>query len=195
MRRWEKVVMRYHQWETSPQMMQKIRPTAGDIAQNTEPMHWLWRFPLVIFLCYVVACKNVKCSAPSKMLMLTQAPNSDWAPTTYKRQAQHHVLPNCGLKPAPSSCEPTPRFPPELLPEDLIAQVVLLPYLGGRVKTPSIIRVPKLFLPPTKIRIFGLKKAKFGKKYAFLGTYRPCRFIWCPVGWWLWRAGCISQDT
>ena len=88
MRRWEKVVMRYHQWETSPQMMQKIRPTAGDMAQNTEPMHWSWRFHLVIFLCYVVACKNMKCSAPSKMLMLMQAPNSDWTPTTYKRQNQ-----------------------------------------------------------------------------------------------------------
>ena len=34
-------------------------------------------------------------------------------------QAQHHVLPNCGRKQAPSSCEPTPRLPPELLPEDL----------------------------------------------------------------------------
>ena len=37
----------------------------------------------------------------------------------YKRHAQHHVLPNCGRKPAPSSCERTPRLPPELLPEDL----------------------------------------------------------------------------
>ena len=27
-------------------------------------------------------------------------------------QAQHHVLPNCGRKRAPSSCEPTPRSPP-----------------------------------------------------------------------------------
>ena len=34
-------------------------------------------FPLVMFLCHVFACKNVKCSAPSKMLMLMQAPNSD----------------------------------------------------------------------------------------------------------------------
>ena len=42
-----------------------------------------------------------------------------WLNANSKRQAQHHVLPNCGRKPAPSSCEPTPRLPPELLPEDL----------------------------------------------------------------------------
>ena len=43
--------------------------------------------------------------------------------------------------------------------------------------------------------IFDPKAIKFCPKYAFLGTYRPCRFICCPVGWWLWRAGCISQDS
>ena len=37
------------------------------------------------------------------------------------------------------------------------------------------------------IRIFGPKKAKFGPQYAFSGTYWPCRFIWCPVGWWFWH--------
>ena len=42
---------------------------------------------------------------------------------------------------------------------------------------------------------FGPKKAKFGPKYAFLGTSRPCWFISCRVGWWLWCAGCISQDN
>ena len=42
---------------------------------------------------------------------------------------------------------------------------------------------------------FLAQKRPFGPKYAFLGSYRPCWFIWCPVGWWLWRAGCISQDT
>ena len=31
--------------------------------------------------------------------------------------------------------------------------------------------VPKLLLPPLKTRIFGPKKAKFGPKYAFFGTY------------------------
>ena len=57
--------------------------------------------------------------------------------------------------------------------------------------------VQKLLLPPVRIGIFGLKTAKFGPKLAFLvnlgqGMHLvPC---WC-VGWWLWRAGCISQDT
>ena len=29
----------------------------------------------------------------------------------------------------------------------------------------------------------------FGPKYAFIGPYRPCWFIWCTGGrgWWLWR--------
>ena len=43
----------------------------------------------------------------------------------------------------------------------------------------SVIWVPKLLLPPVKIMTLGPKTAKFGPKYAFLGTYRPCRFIWC----------------
>ena len=36
--------------------------------------------------------------------------------------------------------------------------------------------------------------AKFGLKYAFLGTQRPCQFIWCPVGWWLW-CGAVTRKT
>ena len=55
--------------------------------------------------------------------------------------------------------------------------------------------VSELLLPPKIIRIFGPKTAIFAPKYAFLGTYRPCWLIWCSVGRWLWRAGCISQDT
>ena len=43
--------------------------------------------------------------------------------------------------------------------------------------------------------MFGPKTAIFAQKYLFLGTGRPCQLIWCPVGWWLWRAGCISRDT
>ena len=45
--------------------------------------------------------------------------------------------------------------------------------------------------------MFGPKTAIFAQKYAFLGTYRPCRLIlmWCPFGRWLWRAGFISKDT
>ena len=42
--------------------------------------------------------------------------------------------------------------------------------------------VPKLLLPLVKIRIFGPERAKFSLKYAFIGTYRHCRFIWCTVG-------------
>ena len=59
----------------------------------------------------------------------------------------------------------------------------------------SDMRVPELLLSPKTIRIFGPETAIFGPKYAFLGTYRPCRLIWCPVVWWLWRAGCISRHT
>ena len=57
--------------------------------------------------------------------------------------------------------------------------------------------VPKLLLCPVKIRIFCPKTTKFGPKLAFLVIFGqallshlvPC----CWVGWWLWRAGCISQ--
>ena len=31
--------------------------------------------------------------------------------------------------------------------------------------------------------MFGTKIAIFVQKYAFLGTCRPSRLIWCPVGW------------
>ena len=57
--------------------------------------------------------------------------------------------------------------------------------------------VPELLLPPNIIRMFGPKMAIFVQKYAFLGTYKPCRLIWCPVGWLVggYGAGCILQDT
>ena len=43
--------------------------------------------------------------------------------------------------------------------------------------------VPKLLPTPVRIRIFGLKTAKFGPKLAFLVIFgQACRFIWCPVG-------------
>ena len=56
-----------------------------------------------------------------------------------------------------------------------------------------------LLISPVKKRIFCPKTTKFGPKLAFLvilgqamQAYSvPC--LW--VGWWLWRAGCISQDT
>ena len=46
--------------------------------------------------------------------------------------------------------------------------------------------VPELLLPPKIIMMFGPKTAIFALNYALLGSYRPCRLIWCPVGWWLW---------
>ena len=59
------------------------------------------------------------------------------------------------------------------------------------------------FIPcPTKNnanRIFGPKTTKFGPKLAFLvnlGQAMQAYSVPCWwVGWWLWRAGCISQDT
>merc|ERR1712214_53188 len=55
----------------------------------------------------------------------------------------------------------------------------------------------KLLISPVEKGIFCPKTAKFGPKLAFLvnlgqGMHLvPC---WWVVGW-LWRAGCISQDT
>ena len=40
--------------------------------------------------------------------------------------------------------------------------------------------VPELLLPHKIIRMFGPEMAIFAPKYAFFGTYRPCRLIWCP---------------
>ena len=59
--------------------------------------------------------------------------------------------------------------------------------------------VTKLLISPVKKRIFCPKTTKFGPKLAFLVNLGqamqaysgPCRL----VGWWLWRAGCILQDT
>merc|ERR1711928_197001 len=57
----------------------------------------------------------------------------------------------------------------------------------------------KTFDFPSKKRIVCPKTTKFGQKLAFLVNLGqamqaysvPC----CWVVWWLWRAGCISQDT
>ena len=59
--------------------------------------------------------------------------------------------------------------------------------------------VTKLMISQVKKGIFCPKTTKFGLKLAFLvnlgqamqAYLMPC--LW--VGWWLWRAGCISQDT
>ena len=63
----------------------------------------------------------------------------------------------------------------------------------------SFMWVPKLLLSPVRIRIFCPKTTKFSPKLAFLvilGQAWPAHLVPCWwVGWWLWRAGCISQDT
>ena len=59
--------------------------------------------------------------------------------------------------------------------------------------------VTKLLVSPVKIRILAQKMTKFGLKLAFLvilGQALPAHLVRCWwIGWWLWRAGCISQDT
>ena len=59
--------------------------------------------------------------------------------------------------------------------------------------------VPKLLLFPVIIRISCPKMTKFGPKVAFLvifGQALPAHLVPCWwLGWWLWRGGCISQDT
>ena len=59
--------------------------------------------------------------------------------------------------------------------------------------------VTKLLISPVKKRIFCPKTTKFGPKLAFLvnlgqATQAYSMSCWW-VSWWLWRAGCISQDT
>ena len=59
--------------------------------------------------------------------------------------------------------------------------------------------VTKLLISPVKKRIFCPKTTKFGPILAFLvnlGQAMQAYSVPCwLVGWWLWRAGCISQDT
>ena len=57
----------------------------------------------------------------------------------------------------------------------------------------------KLLISSVKKRIFCPKTTKFGPKLAFLvnfGQAMQAFSVHCWwVGWWLWRAGCILQDT
>ena len=69
--------------------------------------------------CIYIMMRSVVLPPRCKYSPSAYAGSGFWLNANSKRQAQHHVLPNCGRKPAPSSCEPTPRLPPELLPEDL----------------------------------------------------------------------------
>ena len=59
--------------------------------------------------------------------------------------------------------------------------------------------VTKLLISPVKKRIFCPKTTKFGPKLAFLINLGQAMQVYSVpcwwVGWWLWRAGCISQDT
>ena len=63
----------------------------------------------------------------------------------------------------------------------------------------SVMWVPKLLLSPVEIRIVCPKTTQFCPRIAFLvflGQGLPAYLVprWW-AGWWLWRAGCISQDT
>ena len=59
--------------------------------------------------------------------------------------------------------------------------------------------VTKLLISPVKKRIFCPTTTKFGPKFVFLvnlGQAMKAYSVPCWwVGRWLWRAGCISQDT
>ena len=59
--------------------------------------------------------------------------------------------------------------------------------------------VTKLMISQVKKRIFCPKTTKFGPKLALLvnlGQAMQAYSVPCWwVGWWLWRVGCISQDT
>ena len=59
--------------------------------------------------------------------------------------------------------------------------------------------VTKLMIPQVKKRIFCPKTTKFGPKLAFLVDMGQAMQVFSVpcwwVGWRLWRAGCISQDT
>ena len=59
--------------------------------------------------------------------------------------------------------------------------------------------VTKLLISQVKKRIFCPKTTKFGPKLAFLVNLGQAMQAYSVpswwVGWWLWRAGCISQDT
>ena len=55
--------------------------------------------------------------------------------------------------------------------------------------------ITKLLISPVKKRIFCPKTSKIGIFGQFWPGYAGLfnALLW--VGWWLWRAGCISQDT
>ena len=63
----------------------------------------------------------------------------------------------------------------------------------------SVMWVTKLLISPVKKRIFCPTTTKFGPKFVFLVNLGQAMQVYSVpcwwVGWWLWRAGCFSQDT
>ena len=59
--------------------------------------------------------------------------------------------------------------------------------------------VTKLWISPVKKKIFCPKTSKFCLNLAFLVNLGQAMQVYSVpcwlIGWWLWRAGCISQDT
>ena len=59
--------------------------------------------------------------------------------------------------------------------------------------------VTKLLISTVKKKDFLPKNDQIWLKIVIFGQFWPghaglfCALLW--VGWWLWRAGCISQDT
>ena len=98
---------------TVPLMFKMINDNHSDVNVGSLTTKTLCGFRLLNSWCKKCSLQDV--NAPH----CAYAGSGFWLNANSKRQAQHHVLPNCGRKPAPSSCEPTPRLPPELLPEDL----------------------------------------------------------------------------
>ena len=58
--------------------------------------------------------------------------------------------------------------------------------------------VPKLLLSPEKLGFFAKKRPNLARNWHF-GTFwaRPCRLIWCPVGWLVSGCGAraVSRKT
>merc|ERR1712012_1110080 len=63
----------------------------------------------------------------------------------------------------------------------------------------SVMWVTKLMISPVKKKDFLPKNDQIWPKIGIFGRFGPghaglfSALLW--VGWWLWRAGCISQDT
>ena len=95
------------------------------------------------------------------------------------------LLPNLLLPPVEIK-----NFVPKYAFVVILCQILaFLPFLSQARPKNSAKKVHRCFFWP--------KQAKFGPKYAFLGTYRPCHFIWCHVGWLVGGCGArtVSRQT